>query len=163
MASKSEQLQIRVTPRHQAALKRLAPAAGHDVSSSVLTRTLLPAGRRFEELVALLADGAEHRYVLAELNDFLSALAPGELSNAITWTDLTRLSPFLRNYVAAMIEHTCYLRGVPPPVWTARVAPLDTPFFAAPLKSLRLHLLRASPVAFKQRNLFVDATVGARI
>jgi hypothetical protein len=43
------------------------------------------------------------------------------------------------------------------------VAPLEEPHFGAPLQSLRLHLLAASPVAFKRRNIFVDAAVGDRV
>lgn len=163
MASKSQHLQIRVTPCQKASLKRLAAGAGKDVSSYVLSRALPSARLRFEELLSLLGDGAEHRYALAELNDFLSALAPGELREATGHADLSRLSAFLQNYVAAMVEQACYRRGAPPPAWTCRVVPLETPYFAAPLKSLRPHLLRASPVPFKRRNLFVDAAVGARV
>jgi hypothetical protein len=43
------------------------------------------------------------------------------------------------------------------------VPPLDEPHFATPLRGLRLHLLRASPVAFKRRNIFVDSSVGDRV
>ncbi|HET6656161.1 MAG TPA: hypothetical protein VFH57_07905 [Gammaproteobacteria bacterium] len=163
MVSKSQQLQIRVTPREKAALKRLAAAARQDVSSYVLARALPPSRLRFEELLAQLRTRADHRYLLAELNDFLSALAPGEFCAALSHADLARLSPFLSNYVAAMVEQAAHLKGVAPPAWTAKVAPLATPQFAAPLKNLRPHLLRAAPVAFKRRNLFVDATVGARV
>ena len=163
MASKSQHLQIRVTPQQKAALKRLASAAGQDVSSYVLSRTLPPARLRFEELLTLLRDGTERRYALAELNDLLSALAPTELREAVAHADLAHLSPFLRNYVAAMVEQASYLKRVRPPSWTAQVEPLGTPWFATPLASLRLHLLRASPVPFKRRNLFVDAAVGDRV
>ncbi len=163
MAQKSKHVQIRVTPDQKATLKRLAAAAGQDMSSYVLARALPSSRLRFEELLSLLGDGADHRYALAELNDLLSALAPAELSAAIADADLARLSPFLQNYIAAMIEQACYLEGVPPPAWTARVVPLEAPHFAAPLKSLRLHLLRASPVPFKRRNIFVDASVGERV
>ncbi|HEX5387092.1 MAG TPA: DUF1778 domain-containing protein [Gemmatimonadales bacterium] len=163
MASKSQHLQIRLTPQQKAALKRLASAAGQDVSSYVLSRTLPPARLRFEELLALLRDGTERRYVLAELNDLLSALAPGELREAVAHADLAHLSPFLRNYVAAMVEQASNLKHVRPPSWTAQVGPLAIPWFATPLASMRLHLLRASPVPFKRRNLFVDAAVGDRV
>jgi len=163
MASKSQHLQIRVTPRQKATLKRLATAAGQDISSYVLSRALPPARLRFEELLSLLGEAAEHRYVLAELNDFLTALAPAELPEAVEHADLARLSPFLKNYVAAMVEQASHLKGVPSPAWTARVAPLAAPYFAAPLTSLRLHLLRVSPVPFKRRNIFVDAALGARV
>jgi hypothetical protein len=43
------------------------------------------------------------------------------------------------------------------------VAPLDEPWFAVPLESLRPHLLRVSPVPFKHRILFIDASTSARV
>lgn len=162
--AKSRYLQIRITPRQKAALKRRAAAAGQDVSSYVLSRALPPAQRRFEDLLASLgAEGDETRYALAELNDLLTGLARDELHDAVAHADLARLTPWLANYVAAMVELACARRRVPPPAWTSRVPPLDAAWFATPLQSLRLHLLRASPVAFKRRNLFVDSSIGARV
>lgn len=163
MESRSEHVQIRVTPRQKAALKRLAQAAGQDMSSYVLARALPVAGARFGELLALLAAEPERRYALAELNDLLSALAADELGEAVAHADLAGLSGLMQNYVAAMVEQACYLKSVRPPSWTLRIEPLETPYFAAPLKSLRLHLLGASPVPFKRRNIFVDAAVGDRV
>jgi hypothetical protein len=163
MATKSQYLQIRLTPRQKAKLKRMAAAAGEDVSSYVLSRALPAPRLRFEQLLTLLDDGADHGYVLAELNDFLSALAPAELAEAVAQADTARLSPFLRNYVAAMVEQASHQAHLRPPRWTALVEPLEAPWFAAPLVGLRPHLLRASPVPFKRRNLFVDAAVGDRV
>ena len=164
MSAKSEHLQIRVTPRQKAALRRLAAAAGQDVSSYVLSRALPPAERRFAELIGLLGRGDEEpRYALAELNDLLTGLGRDELRDAVAHADVARLSPWLANYVAAMVEQACAGKGVAPPGWAGRVAPLETPWFAAPLKSLRLYLLRASAVPFKRRNLFVDSSIGARV
>jgi uncharacterized protein (DUF1778 family) len=162
MVTRSAHLQIRVTPGEKRTLKQLAQAAGQDLSSYVLSRAL-PANRlRFEEILCALGEEADHRFALAELNDFLTALAPVELPDAVGHADLTRLSLFLANYVAAMVEQAAYLKDVPPPPWVHRVAPLEAPYFATTLKSLRLHLLGASPVPFKRRNIFVDASLGAR-
>jgi len=77
--------------------------------------------------------------------------------------DLDGLSPFLRNYVAATVEQTAHLRKVAPPAWVREVEPLEEPWFAVRFASLRAHLLVASPVAFKRRNLFVDSTVGDQV
>jgi len=163
MTTRSAHVQIRVTPQQKAALKRLAAASGQDVSAYILSRTL-PADRlRFEEILRLLARSDEHAFALAELNDFLTALAPMEFGEAVAGAELDALSPFLQNYVAALVEQTAELRDVPPPSWTAKVPPLERPYFAAPLASLRLHLLRASPAAFKRRNLFVDSAIGTRV
>ena len=163
MASKSQQLQIRVAPRQKAALKRLAKAAGLDVSAYVLARALPSARLEFAAILARLGDDDDHRYGLAELNDFLAALGPAELQDAVSSADLGRISHFLRNYVAAMVEQACYQKHVAPPSWAAEVEPLERPWFAAPFESLRPHLLRASPVPFKRRNIFVDAAVGDRV
>lgn len=163
MGSKSEQVQIRVTPRQKTALKRLAAAAGQDVSSYILARALPAAGTRFGELMALLAREPERRYALAELNDLLSALGADELGEAVAHADVAGLSGLMQNYVAAMVEQACYLKGARPPSWTDRIDPLDAPYFAVPLESLRLHLLAASPVPFKRRNIFVDAALGDRV
>jgi hypothetical protein len=35
--------------------------------------------------------------------------------------------------------------------------------FGTPIESLRLHLLTASPPAFRRRRIFIDATVGDRV
>lgn len=163
MPRKSEYLQIRVTPAQKKRLKRLAKAAGTDLSAYVLSRAAPSSQRRFEELVSLLGGNEVDRYALAELNDLLSTLGAGELGDAVAVANLSALSPILRNYVAAMVEQACWMKGIRPPGWTAHVRPLDAPWFAAPLLSLRLHLLKASPVPYKRRNLFVDAGVGARV
>ena len=163
MATRSAFVQIRVTPREKATLKSLAESAGQDLSTYILTRALPKPRLRFLQLVRSLADEPEYRFVLAELNDLLTALAPVEFTDAIEEADLTGISPLLRNYVAAMVEQAAYLKDLSPPAWTRSVHALDRPFFTSELKSHRLHLLRASPPPFKRRNLFVDAAIGARV
>ena len=73
------------------------------------------------------------------------------------------LSPYLRNYVAAMVEQAAHQKNLPAPPWLCDIQPLEEPHFAAPLANLRLHLLRASPVPFRRRNIFVDSGVGSRV
>jgi hypothetical protein len=73
------------------------------------------------------------------------------------------LDPLMQNYVAAMVEQAAAQRKRSAPAWTRNVVPLDEPWFATRLRGLRLHLLRASPVPFKRRNIFIDAGVGARV
>ncbi len=163
MTAKTQQLQIRVTPQQKASLKRQAAAAGRDVSSYVLSR-LVPAERdRFGSILGTLETDPDPRYALAELNDFLHACAPGAFGEAVAQADLDRLSAFVRNYVAAMVEQAADQKGVALPAWARDVAPLDEPHFTAPLPGLRMHLLRSAPVPFKRRNIFVDAGVGARV
>jgi uncharacterized protein (DUF1778 family) len=161
--AKTAQLQIRVTPAEKARLKRLAAAAGLEMSAYVLARVLPREDDAFEAILRRLARGEEYRYVLAELHDFLVDLAPMQFGHAVSQPIGAALPPLLRNYVAAMVEHAAASKGIRPPTWVDDVAPLDDPYFAVPLPSLRLHLLRSAPVAFKRRNLFVDAAVGDRV
>jgi hypothetical protein len=163
MAAKTQQLQIRLTPHQKGALKRRAAAAGRDVSSYVLSRLLPPEADRFAGILRALASEAEHRFALAELNDFLHACAPAVFDEAVARAELGGLSPFLQNYVAAMVEQAAAAKDAAPPGWTRDVDPLAEPWFATPLASLRMYLLRSAPVPFKRRNIFVDAGVGARV
>lgn len=163
MQTKTQQLQIRVTPHQKAALRRLAAAAGQDVSSYALSR-LVPVERdRVGELLRALGADADRRYALAELHDFLHRLTSTAFGEAVARADLTGLSSYLANYVAAMVELAADQKGVAPPAWVRDVAPLESPAFATPLVSLRMHLLRSAPLPFKRRNIFVDASVGARV
>jgi uncharacterized protein (DUF1778 family) len=163
MTRKSQQLQIRVTPEEKYALKRMATAAGLDVSSYVLSKVLPAVQREFSRLTRLLGDEQERRFALAELNDLLSGLSRAELAEAVQRADLSRLPLLVQNYVAAMVEQAAHERGLAPPAWVTGTRPLEEPHFFGGLKSLRPHLLRAAPVAFKRRNIFVDSTVGDRV
>jgi uncharacterized protein (DUF1778 family) len=163
MGTKTEQLQIRVTPEEKGALKRQARRAGMDVSAYVLERLLPAAKQRFGELLRALRDEEEIRFTLAELNDLLAGLAPAEFRAAVDEADLRELEPYLRNYVAAMVELAAHQKRVAPPLWVNDVEPLEEARFAAPLASLRLHLLRAAPVPFVRRNIFVDSSIGDRV
>lgn len=165
MARKTDQIQIRVTPEQKDDLKRRAREAGQDLSTYVLSRSLPPAQRRFEEAVAGIVDEAAARFALADLSDFLSGLGPMELSHAVARrpASVDALTPTLRAYVAAMVDVTARSLDTDPPAWTAAIQGPDLPHFATDLRSLRPHLLKASPVPFKRRNLFVDSTVGDRV
>lgn len=163
MQARTEQLQIRVTPSQKAALRSLATRAELSVSAFVLSRALPEGSGRFGELLRQLRAAEDRRFVLAELNALLTGLAPGELADAVADTDLRGLTPFDQNYVAALVEQAATRADVPPPSWVRTVPPLTEPWFATTLASLRAHLLHASPVPFKRRNLFVDAGLGARV
>jgi hypothetical protein len=163
MAVQSEQLQIRVSLRLREALKRRAREAGLDLSACVLSRALPAPAARFAELLDELRREERSSYVLAALNDFLAGLAAADLAAAVADADLGGLSPFLRNYVAAMVEQACDRKGLAPPEWVRQVEPLELPHFAVPFRSLRPHLLRSAPVPFKRRNVFVDSAIGDRV
>lgn len=164
MAGRSSQLQIRITPEQKEVLKRLSHRAGLDMSAYVLSRALPDARMQFARLLEALHDDDRPSFALAELNDLLSGLTSGELCDAVEHADLTGLTPYLRNYVAAMVELAAHRRDVPPPAWVRDVEPMETePRFATPLAGLRLHLLRTAPVPFKRRNIFIDSSIGDRV
>jgi hypothetical protein len=136
-----------------------------DRSSQHQIRITLPEARlQFARLLEALRDDERPSFALAELNDLLSGLTAGELGSAVEHADLAELTPYLRNYVAAMVELAAHRLDVPPPAWVRDVEPLETtPHFATSLASLRLHLLRTSPVPFKRRNIFIDSSIGDRV
>ena len=160
---KSQQLQIRVSSSQKAALKRHARLAGMDMSAYVLSRALPVASAKVAGVVGRLAGPDGYKFGLAELNDLLAGLPGAAFADAVAEIDVQKLSPFLQNYVTAMVEHAGHQKLVPPPAWAAAVEPLDLPYFAVTFPKLRMHLLRTAPVAFKRRNIFVDATVGDRV
>jgi len=160
--AKSAQLQIRVSPAEKAAIQRAARRAGLDMSAYVLARVLPAPSRRFQELTEACRDPEGARFALAELNSWLASLAAGELQEAVASAP-SGLTPYFANYVAAMVEYACAQHGIAPPAWTRAVAPLTEPVFGSALMSLRLYLLTHSPAPFRRRNIFIDATVGARV
>jgi hypothetical protein len=136
---------------------------GQDMSAHVLSRALPDSRMRFARLLEALRSGDQPRFALAELNDLLSSLTSSELGSAVEHADLARLTPYLKNYVAAMVEFAAHRRDIPPPTWVRDIEPLAEPRFATPLASLRLHLLRTAPVPFKRRNIFIDSSIGDRV
>ena len=160
---KTAQLQIRVSAAEKAAIQRAARRAGMDMSSFVLGRLLPASGARFQKLAADCANEAGLRYALAELNSFLSGLGAGELADAVAAPLPPDLGAYPANYIAAMVEYACAQRRIAPPAWTAGIAPLVSPAFASGLESLRLYLLTHSPPPFRRRNIFIDASIGARV
>lgn len=161
-AAKSVQLQIRVSPAEKAAIQRAARRAGLGMSAYVLARVLPAGARRFQELAGACADPENGRYALAELNAWLAKLGNVELQEAVA-SPPPALTPYLANYIAAMVELACAQRAVAPPAWTRAVAPLTEPVFGSALMSLRLYLLTHSPAPFRRRNIFIDSSVGSRV
>ncbi len=161
-AAKSSQLQIRVSPAQKAAIGRAARRAGLGMSAYVLARLLPKPARRFQDLTAACVDAEAARFALAELNVWLAGLGGSELQEAVS-SPPPHLTPYLANYVAAMVEEACAKAGAAPPSWLRAVPPLAEPAFGSSLLSLRLYLLTHSPAPFRRRNIFIDAGVGSRV
>lgn len=116
--TKDAQLQIRVSGHEKAAIQQAAHDAGMEMSAYVLSRVLPASGARFAERVAACAESASSRHALAELNSFLSALTAQEFRDAVNYAPTVALTPFISNYVAAMVEYGCGRLSVPVPSWT---------------------------------------------
>lgn len=158
--AKNQQLQIRVSAAQKALLKRRAAAAGLDVSTFVLRRVLVDTEAQLEDLMLTVAAEREPRATLARIGALLASLDSPSFRELTMALDVSRLTPFYQNYLAAMVEHRAAQLGVPAPAWTLRVAVLDEPYFPAGTDRLRPYLMREAPVVYKRRNLFVDAGVG---
>lgn len=162
-AAKTMQLQIRLTRAEKAAMQRAARGAGMGLSAYVLSRVYSPPAEQFAHCLADCRELESSRLALAELHALLSNLTRGELSEAVKMPPPAGMNHELENYVAAMVEQACANANIAAPRWAAAVIPLAEPVFGSALRSIRLYLLTQSPPAFRRRNLFIDATLGAQV
>jgi hypothetical protein len=160
---KTSQLQIRVSADEKLAIQRAAARAGMDLSAYVLGQVLSVPAAEFRDGVAACMGATHPGFALAEINSLLSSLTAGELRAAVASPLPAGLSPFVANYLAAMVEYACAKRGIATPGWTRSIEPLADPVFGSELQSLRLYLLTRSPPPFRVRNIFIDASVGDRV
>lgn len=114
----------------------------------------------FAQLSSAVATADRIAYPLAELNDLLTT-APGD--EIVKLPAPLIADPYRLNYVTAMVELAAHRAGVAPPLWTADVPPLDAPVFIDNSLLLRAHLLTASPIPFRRRNIFIDSSIGDRV
>jgi uncharacterized protein (DUF1778 family) len=162
-SSKTAQMQIRVSADQKTAIQRAAARAGMDMSAYVLAQVLPVPATQFRDCAVACVVSDSPRFALAELNSLLSALTAGELREAVAAPPPEGLTPFLANYIAAMVEHACAKRSMVVPAWTHSIPPLAEPVFGSDLRSLRLYLLTNSPPPFRGRNIFIDSTLGDQV
>jgi hypothetical protein len=155
-------IQIRISVDDKRAIQRAARQAGMGISEWMLRKALPEHQQRFQEIIQSLVVGKDRAYVLAELNDFLTGLTGAEFRQAVAMVPPAALLPETLNYVAAMVECAAGRLGIDPPGWTPDVAVPEEPYFGTDLGSLRFYLLTRSPLPFRQRNIFIDATLGDR-
>ncbi|MDA0327798.1 MAG: hypothetical protein O2958_02115 [Gemmatimonadetes bacterium] len=105
-----------------------------------------------------MADALDRRAALIQLESFLSVLSPDDFPTAVADAPFDEVTPLVQNHVAASVERAAYGLGAAVPPWVATVPTLDRPYFGWELRSLRPHLMRVSPVAFKRRHIFVAPT-----
>ena len=92
---------------------------------------------------------------LSDLQLYLGTLGPEEFDLAVAGIDPGGLTPLQLNCAAAAIESEAWRREQSPPAWTRDVHPLAAPYFCWSLPSLRPHLMRVTPAAFKRRNVYL--------
>ena len=159
---KSEYLQIRVSKQEKELIKSAAQSANMDMSAWLLKRALYFKSKIFNTIISKFS--TEHNtFVLAELHDFLHDLNRNEFEMALSIKPNNKLTDFQINYTIAMIAHRANQLNTSPPDWTCHFSVLKKPYFGTNLKSLRLHLLINSPIAFKQRNIYIDSSIGDRV
>ena len=154
MGGRTSQLQIRVSLEQKAALRRLAAAAGQNVSQYVLARALPEADGTLARAFDALRVGGNAREALHALGTALAGLDPLELETTLASSSVDGLSSTLQNRVAALVEDLAASRGFAPPPWASAVPPLTRPHFRWPLASLQPYQLRTALPAYKRRNLF---------
>jgi hypothetical protein len=160
---KSSQLQIRVSADEKSAIKLAAALAGMDLSAYVLSQVLPLSSAEFRQRITACIGATHQSFVFAELNSLLSNCTAAELRETVSAPPPSGLTPFLANYVAAIVEQACVRRAVVTPAWTRAIVSLAEPVFGAELQSFRLHLLTHSPPPFRTRNIFLGSSLGERI
>lgn len=161
--NKTLQLQIRIAPEDKAAIIRHAQKANMGISEWVLNKALPPGQQAFQGVLDELKKASNPKYALAELHDMLHSATGDEFELMVKESPQARLSPYLANYIAAMVEYAAEKKGKKAPIWTREIPSLETPVFGSELGSLKLHLLTHSPPPFRRRNLFIDSAVGERV
>jgi uncharacterized protein (DUF1778 family) len=160
---KSAQLQIRVSAAQKAAIQRQAERAGLDMSAYVLSRVLSLPADQFQACVAICVADDKAEFGFTELDAFLRKLSAAHIREALASAPLITMTPYVANFVAALVELACARHEVSAPAWTHSIAPLPKPVFGSALLRSRLHLLSHSPPPFRRRNIFVDSGAGAQV
>lgn len=162
--TKSSHLQLRISPDMKRKICSSAHQAGMDMSEWILMRLFPQQADELGKLIAMLREEKTRKLAYAELNDFLTRLAPLEFTQVLeTMPVLEHLPALDQNYIAAMVELAAHQKGVKAPAWIHRIAPLPDPYYGVPFATLRLYLLVNSPIPFKRRNIFIDASLGDRV
>lgn len=106
---------------------------------------------------------------LAEFLDHVNALLRKKASRTTLYATLRGEPPSTGNavqdaYLAAVAAHLATLHRLPRPAWVDKAnRRLDRPWFALPDPWARAWLLRDSPAAFRERNLFTTECAIQRV
>lgn len=162
---KTSQLQIRVSDIQKKSIQAAASKANMDMSTWVLSRLFSSAQSQFIQKVETLSHASisDRKYAFADMNDFLSSLTADELTQAIMEPWPCKLNSISANYLCAMIEQVAHQKQLSTPKWVSEVLPLEEPYFATDLVTLKPYLMRVSPLPFRSRNIFIDSSIGSRV
>ncbi|MBI4124884.1 MAG: hypothetical protein HY609_03465 [Deltaproteobacteria bacterium] len=161
--AKRSQLQIRVSADQKRAIRRGAQQANMGMSEWILAKLLPRPANEFQQLAKKLKSDRERSYILAAIHDLFQAATADEFHQMVAQPPDVSLPPYWENYLAAMVEYAAHRKGLATPFWTREIRPLEEPAFGSDLGPLRLYLLTHSPIPFRCRNIYIDATVGQRV
>jgi hypothetical protein len=166
LPSKDSHIQIRINKKQKAILQAAAARDAKELSSWILDRLTPKYVEKWYELCQGLRgkrniNAASHLF--AEIHDLLASLNRDELSHLAGFAPQRPIASESYAYLSAMIEYAVSTKKAKMPEWINEAPPLRVPFFGSPLLSLRLHLLTHSPVAYRKRNIFIDAPIGGRV
>ena len=161
--NKTDYIQIRINKKEKAKFVKLAELDNMSLSNWILNKLKIDISPvEIKIIYGQIAIASDSSYALAFLNDSLMKVPKH------TWSDLVSIKPENLNfenlcYVASMIEHAAEIRELNTPLWVNDIGALQTPYFVSTFKNLRLYLLINSPVSFRKRNIFIDASIGDRV
>lgn len=160
--NKTDFIQIRISKDEKKRFAKLAKLQGQSLSEWIISKLSSDSSSiEIKKIYAKLRKAEDSSYILALLNDYLMNMPE------LLWNDALKDSPEnidIENlcYIASMIERATEIRGLELPQWVKDIGPLSKPYFGSKLKNLRMYLLINSPIAFRKRNIFIDASVGDR-
>lgn len=149
-----------MTNQEKRIIERCAQKARMGMSEWVLVQILPSKKEEFQRLLRALQRSLKKSYALAEIHDLFQTLSTIEFEQMVADPPRVRLELYWENYLAAMIEYAANQREIDPPSWIKEIKPLDHPVFGTDLQSLRLYLLTHTPLCFRNRNIFIGASVG---
>lgn len=163
VVNKSTFLQIRLTPMEKRVVAQMAKKAGMEMSSWVKRCIFSTQKQQYLGIIEMVADPKNKKEALASLNDFLSAISKEHFADAVLPLPKEMAGTFIGNYIASMVELAAHQKNIESPPWIHSFQGLPDPHFSSDLPSLRLHLLKVSPIPFKKRNIFIDSSLGDRV
>jgi len=140
-----------------------AQCAGMEMSSWVKKQLFSKDKRTYLDILKHVIPGENNKEGFALFHDFLNNITPTLLADVVVDLPERLRDTLSGNYMAAMVEVACHIKGVIPPLWVQKYKGLMTPYFSSTLPSLRMYLMQSSPPPFRRRNIFIDASIGDRV